>query len=466
MLIDRDELDNKKNSKIKKLVIIAIVIFSIISMGLGAAIYYTMRNPNEISLTIDGKKVGGLLEYLDIQKDEQGETKIYIPIREFASYLNKINPEIKYTDFGGDYETKSEDINKCYIEREKSEVTMFSNNSKKIYKKSLEDEKSEYQVYTIEEDVFLNKNNTLYVSQEGIEKGYNVYFYYDVNKKKITIYTLDFLIENQNKILETKTYGNYGTVLVDVENFNNEKSIFENKIIVNTEGKKYGLLDVDKDEFTLEPKYDNITYLPETKCFLVKSNGKIGMIDIDGKRKINLEYDEIISMGQESGLYVVKKDKLYGVVDENGKNVLFTQYDQIGIDVSKYSNNEVKNGYLLLDTLIPVKQGNFWALFNKEGKMISKEFKYSEIGCSKTKGTTNTFPLLQIPEKKIIVVKVDSKYGFMDITGNDEIVAFVLDEAYIKVKDGKSGYYMSYSPGAETKEQNIIEYLNSSNKSN
>lgn len=458
MLIDSDEFEQKsKNDKLIKLLIILIVIFSIISMAVAGAIYYTMKNPNEKIAYIDGVKMVGLAEIIDMQKDEQGNTKMYFPIRKLASFLNKSNPDYKYVDYGGDYETKSEDINKCYITREKVEVTLYSNNSKKIYKKSLANGNSEYEVFTIDEDVFLNKDNVLYTSTDGIEQGYNVVIDYEDKTKKINIYTLDYIVEKQNEKLAKKTFDNYGNVSIDTENFNNTKSLFENKAIVNIEKKKYGLLDLSKNKFILEPKYDNITYLAETKCFLAKSNDKLGILDVNGKKKLDLAYEQIISMGQDSGLYVVKKNKLYGVVDENGKNIIYPQYDQIGIDVKNFTNNDVKNGYLLLDTLIPVKKGNLWALFDKKGKMVSEDFKYTEIGCSKIKSAANKYPVLQIPEKNLIVVKFDSKYyGFMDISGNDKDIPSIIDEVYIKVIDEKKYYYISYYDGIE---RDIIDML-------
>ena len=457
MLIDSDEVEKEsKNNKLKKALIIFIVVFSIICMAVAGAIYYTMQNPNEEFAYIDGKKINGLLQIIDMQTDEQGNVKMYFPIRKFASYLNSANPEYKYVDYGGDYETKSEDINKCYIVREKYEVTMYSNNSKKIYKKNLENNNSEYEAFSIDEDIFLNKDDILYASTDGIEKGYNVFISYDKNKKSVSIYTLDYLIDKQSEKMAKKTFENYTGVQIDTKNYNNLKAIFEDKLIVTDEKNKYGLWDIERDKFILEPKYDNVTYITETKSFLVKSNGKFGMLDSNGEKKLELAYDEIVSMGQESGLYVVKSNQLYGIVNENGKNILYTQYDQIGIDVKSFANNDAKNGYLILDTLIPVKQGNLWALFDKNGKMVSEDFKYKEIGCSKAKSSTNVYPVLQIPEKSLIVVKADSKYGFMNLSGNDDIVPFIIDEVYIKVKDGKSSYYISYNNG---KELDIIEYF-------
>ena len=169
-------------------------------------------------------------------------------------------------------------------------------------------------------------------------------------------------------------------------------------------------------------------------------------------------------MGKNSNLYIVKSNNQYGVVDANkneGDNtIIYPQYDQIGIEISSFSYNGVKNGYILLDELIPVKQGKLWAFYNKEGKQISDGFKYTNIGCSRVKSGNNINAVLQIPEVNVIAVSDQSnKYGFMDINGNDNIVAFVLDQVYIKTLNGQDSYWMSIISNGEEIERNVFDYL-------
>ena len=147
---------------------------------------------------------------------------------------------------------------------------------------------------------------------------------------------------------------------------------------------------------------------------------------------------------------------MYGVVDEDGNIIIYPEYDQVGIDVSKFSDNGVKNGYILMDELIPVLKGEKWGFFNKKGKKVSNGFKYTEIGCSDVPNTNNIYPLLQIKDYNVIIVSgEDGKFGVMDITGNDQILNFLFDEIYIKVSEGNNDYYMTFNG----KEYEVSKYL-------
>ena len=47
----------------------------------------------------------------------------------------------------------------------------------------------------------------------------------------------------------------------------------------------------------------------------------------------------------------------------------------------------------------------------------------------------------------------------MDISGNDSIVPFVLDQIYIKTSNGIDSYWMYYRVNGEEKELNVLDYL-------
>lgn len=469
MMIDYDEIEEQKlkNKKLKRIIIISIIILSILSAILIALIYYKIENPSYITTYIDGEKVQNFDRIIDIQTDENGETQFYIPIRAFATYLNDVK-KYGYEDFDGEYDIKTEDKNSCHILRDKFEVVVYNKGSKTIYKKNLQNNSNEYEEYTIDKDVFAN-NGVLYASKEGIEQGYNVNISYEPKKKIIRIYTLDFLVQKQIERFSKETFGNYGTLEYDEidKEFNNAKSMFEDVLIVKTENKQYGILSGDHKTFVLEPKYDKITYIPDSQSFLVESDGKVGLFTKDGEQRIGLIYEEIISIGKNSNLYVVKSNNLYGVVDvnknESNNIIIYPQYNQIGIDTKDFAYNGIKNGYILLDELIPVKQDKLWALYNKKGERVSDGFKYTNIGCSRIKRGNGIFPLLQIPEVKVVVVEDQAnKYGFMDLKGN-ELLPFVLEQVYIKTSNGVDSYWMSYTVNEEEKELNVLDYLKQKN---
>ena len=467
MNIDYNEIEENKTKtkRLKRIIIISIIILSFLCIVLIGLIMYKKENPSYITTYIDGAMVKDFDKIVDIQTDEKGEIQFYIPIRKFALYLNAINPEFGYEDYDGEYDIKTEDLNSCYIIRKGQEVAVYKNGTKTIYKKNLQTNSKEYEEYTIDKDVFIN-DNVLYASKQGIEIGYNVVITYDEKKKIININTIDYLSNKQMERFSKETFGNYGILeyeKIDKE-LNNAKSMFEGVLVVKTANNKYGLLSGDHKKFILEPKYDKLSYIPETKSFLVQSDGKVGLFTKDGTRKIGLIYEDIISMGKNSNLYVVKSNNMYGVVDanksENDNIIIYPQYEKIGIDVSSFAYNGVKNGYILLDELIPVKQDNLWALYNKNGKRVSDGFKYTNIGCNNVKSGNNIYSLLQIPDAKVLVVSDESgKYGFMDLSGNDAIVAFVLDKVYIKTSNGKASYWMSYKTNGEEKELNVMDYI-------
>ena len=456
-LIDEEEIERKKarTEKIKKLIIVLIVLLLVLCAVVVGLIIYRMNHPTTITTYIDGKLVQNFDSILDFQTDEYGQTRIYIPIRDFATYLNTANAEMGYQTFRGDYSPKTEDENKCYIIRSGYEVAVFTGGSKVIYKVNLQNNETDYEECYIDQEVFAS-NGKLYASSQGIEKGYNVVFSYDEAKKIITIYTLDYLIQTHQAALEGKTIGNYGTMEI-VESYANWKSVFDGLLIVQSSNGKYGIIETeDYTSFILEPQYDEISFISNSSTFLVSSNQKVGLFSEDGRRKINLVYDQIISMGQDSDLYVVSSNGMYGVVDENGNILIYPEYTQIGIDVSSFSYNGIKNGYILLNTLIPVLQQDKWAFFDTRGNMITNGFIYTTIGCTNIRSGNNIYPLLEIPDSNVIVVGDEyGQYSFMDITGDDTMLPFVFDEVYIRTSGGENSYWMTYRGN----EYEVLNYL-------
>lgn len=457
-LLDEEEIKMQKikTQKTKRTIIALIIVLLLVSIAIIVAIAYRVYNPDKVTTYIDGMKVQDFDQILDFQTDENGETQIYIPIRDFASYLNAVNGELGYQTFKGDYNPKTEEEDKCYVLREGYEVSVFTKESKIIYKVNLQNRNEDYEECQIDKDIFEN-NGKLYASVDGIEKGYNVSFSYDEKKKIIRIYTLDYLIQYHQSALAGKAIGNYGEMSIDQKNYSNWKSVFEGLLIVQNSNKKYGIIKADDySSFILEPQYDNIEFISDSSIFLVESNGKIGLFSKDGKRKIDLVYEQITSMGQNSNLYLVRSDKMYGVIDENGKIIIYPEYDKIGIDVSAFSYNGVKNGYILLNKLIPVQLENKWGFFDTKGKMITDGFIYDNIGSSTRISGNNLYPLLEITDDNVIVVEDEyGKYSFMDINGDDTILPFVFEEVYIKVSEGVPYYCMTYNE----KEYDVLKYL-------
>lgn len=194
----------------------------------------------------------------------------------------------------------------------------------------------------------------------------------------------------------------------------------------------------------LEAKYDGIKYEQSNSSFYVLTNQKTGMISTEGKTLIKPEYESLLLIDSKNRLYLAKKNNLYGVINETGKEIIYIENEKIGIDVSNFSYNGVKNGYILLDKLIPVMQNKKWAFYDLKGNMVSNGYIYDAIGCS-AGNTSNVYGLLIVPDYDMIVVQKDKKYSLMTENGEENILPFSFDSMYIKVSSGKEYYYMQYN---------------------
>lgn len=428
-----EEKVNQKKSKLPTIILACIAMLLIITIALIIGIIY-LKN------TITTIKIDGI-EYDEIQDifyrySTETESKLYVPILKISQYLG-------YEGYTGDYFNKSEDKSKCHIINE-NEAVMFTVNSN-IIVKILNDSEIEY--VTLEEPVF-ERNGELYTTIEGLEKSFNVMVSNDIEFKNIEIFSMDYLMTHYASKLNIEQYS---------LNFSDKKAIFENMIIIQSDG-KYGIIHATTGELILETKYEEIRYLPSTTDFIVKSNGKYGIVTKDAIIKVKTIYDEIKSMDNLNGLYLVKQNNAYGVINIEGKVIIAPEYKQIGIDISKYTQNGVENSYILLDEIIPIKNNqDLWGFFNIQGEQIT-EFKYTGIGCIEST-VNNSYPVLVIPNYKIIVAQKDKYYTLITSEGKQLIQDNVLNSVYLKLdtETDQNQYFMIYNNNEKV--INIEEWL-------
>ncbi len=430
-----EQLNAKKWMKI---IGVILALLFVICIALVVLMYYIQAS--QLKVTIDGKENAKLQDILLFE-----EEKIYIPIRAFAQYVG-------YESYNGD--EKGEDKTRCYV-RCANETASLAMDSDKVYKQLLN--KEDYEEFTLEEPVIM-KNDTLYTTIDGAKVAFNISFEYDKNQNKITIYTLPYLANYWNtQFAKTSVKG-------DDTNFNNQKALFYNRIVVKNADNYYGVYDL-KGKEVLGTKYSNIEFIEGSKEFIVTTaEGKMGIISYDATTKITPDYNEIKQIDKEAGLYLVKNGSKQGVIDNSGKTIVYPEYDQVGIDPTKYSssnkydNSNIKNQYLLYDKCIPVKKGEQWGIFDKNGnKVISVE--YEELGCSVGKGgsgsqTESTNNVLLVPEYEGIVVKKGGLYGLVDSQGN-QLLPIALKSIYSETSAGKTTYHMLYNE----QEINVIDYI-------
>lgn len=410
------EKQQNKKKRTTKIILAAIILVFIIIVSIICYLMYLQNS--KLKLTLDGQINDKLKQILVIEEDGT----VYFPIKETAIFFG-------YESFNGEYSDKSENPSRCYVQSE-NEIVNFSLGSNKLYKLDLSKREENY------EYVYLKKpvkaiNGVLYITSEGIEKAFNLSFEYDQDKNRMYIVTMPHLISfYTSKVLD------YGYVEISPV-FSNQKAILNDMIIVKKD--KFGVIDINGNTI-LEPKYDNITYLPEVGDFMVETNKKVGILSKTKETKVQIIYDSIELMDSDAGLYVVKKDNKYGVLDLKGNVKLYIENDEIGMDTSKFAQNNIKSKYLLVNNLIPVRKDKFWGLYDKNGNKVV-DFKYDSFGyiASNNKDALN---LLVIPDYDVMVACKDKKYTLLNSTG-EELFAPVADDIYMTISGDEKHYYIT-----------------------
>lgn len=423
-LID-ESFETKKtdNSKtIAKIILAIIVVLILVIIGIFIAIVYIQDST--LKLYINGSVNEKVKEMMVVENDGT----VYFPIKEVASYLG-------YESFNGEYTDKSEDASKCYIQDE-NEIANFALNSNKIYKLTTSNNTSNYDYFYADKPVKAI-NGKLYATTNAIEEAFNISFTYDTEKQRVYIYTMPYLIETySSRVLD------YGYEKIS-DNFQNQKTVLNNMLVVTkNQNQTYAVIDT-KGNSIIEPKYDYIEYLPNSGDFLVKSNNKVGIISAKKETKVQILYDSLELVDSDSGLYIAKKDNKYGVIDSRGNIKIYIEYDQIGIDITKFEKNDIKNKYLLDNGMILVKKDKLWGAFDKNGNQVLN-FEYDSFGyiASTNKEAIN---LLIIPDYNVMVAhKSGQKYTLINSVGK-ELCVPILDDVYMTISGGEKHYYMNYN---------------------
>lgn len=423
-----DQLKAKKWMKI-----IGIILAILFLIGIVLVVLMLYVQASQLKISIDGVSTPNLGNILIIEENE-----VYIPIREFASYVG-------YESNNGAYKQYEEGTTNCYV-RCADEIASFTMNSDKIYKLLLAETEEDYEYFTINEPVKMI-NGALYVSSEGAEKAFNISFTYDREQNSITIYTLPYLVTYWASQFPNSD------IAEDSASFSNQKALLYNMIIVKNADEYYGVYDLTGKEI-LGTKYTSIEFVESTMEFIVTTEeGKMGIISYDATTKIRPEYDEIKQIDKDAGLYLVTNNNKQGVLNNSGNVVVYLEYDQIGIDIDKYDdNNNIKNQYLLYDNCIPVKRDNKWGMFDKTGRQILP-LEYDNFGCDEDSATGGSSVLL-IPDYEGIVVKQGEFYGLVDSQG-EELLPVVLSSIYSMTSGGEKTYYMIYN----NVERDLIDYI-------
>lgn len=228
----------------------------------------------------------------------------------------------------------------------------------------------------------------------------------------------------------------------------------------------YGVIDVS-GKFIIDSIYERVSLINVTNkvsFFSVKNNGLYGIIDSNGKMVVDVIYSEIF---KQDDLYRVKINDLYGFLDSNFNKIIDPVFSKVGtfssdlcyvkndnyngfinkkgdqiLDTSTFNfcekffgqlasfaqiieNTGKQNGFIntkgevvvdpiysmvydfQLDLIVVGKNNGFLNLLNQEGKEIVEDIYSSDV--------TLSF------NDKLAKVKKKSKYGFIDLNGNEVI---------------------------------------------
>ncbi len=441
-LYDEEELrkKNEKSKNVKKIILVSIIFTAILIVLTIVSIYYLIYNPNKITITVDGQESENIENMIIKKTTDDGDEAIFFPIR-------KVADEFGYKSSNGDYGTNVENLENCYVESD-NEVVIFTQDSTTLYTidKTVENNNVEYEELIIDTPV-IRIDDSLYIDSYGFAKAFNVNIRIDNKKKKISITTLDRFIESaEEKVLDSEL----GSL---DERFVNQKAILDNMMIISSDydGQK-GVINYSTKEEILGYQYDDITYIPTKKIFMVEKNGKVGIIDRDGVVRVKLQYDNLTLIDNENGLYLAENNSRFGVIDEEGNIKIYIEYSKIGVDISEYADNGLKSGYILLGKIIPVQRyDGKWIFFsinsqkNQDGSNSVQCTRiengdFDSIGCISNVIRGNTSNLIAIKDYNVIVVQKYNRYGFMDLQGR-VAPGLVYSDTFIETTSGKTNYY-------------------------
>lgn len=349
----------------------------------------------------------------------------------------------------GEYKISSEDTSKMYVEaKDGTETTSFFLNSTTI-SKTIPNSTDDYDNIEITAPV-ISVNGKLYINVDGFMHGFNSTLVYNKQANSISIQTLPYLFEYYKTNIKNYKYDNIS------EELNNKKAIIFGMIVASKESTgKYGVISTQTGSEIISPKYNELEFLESSKEFIVKSSSeKVGIVFSTGTTKIDALYDEIKILDKKLGYYIVKSNSKYGVINSEGEIVIHIEYDNIGVDLTKFQTDNVRNQYLLYDKIIPVRLNQKWRLFGINGKRLTNS-EYDFIGCQNTnikdKVVNN---VLAIGDSDVIVVSQDGKYGGVNTKG-EQIIPFMFEYIYSITSAGEITYYLVYNQV----DYNALEYI-------
>ena len=223
-----------------------------------------------------------------------------------------------------------------------------------------------------------------------------------------------------------------------------------------------GLIDTN-GRIVVNPQYLELRYDPRIRLAYAKNQQKlVGFVDSTGRTVVDFKYRQADYHFKGDYIVVEDEDERHGVVDLNGRVVVPLQYAACFPVLNRRAVVRHKEGkYGMVDfqgrTLLPFEYDFIWdsegdapIMASKGGKagLLDRDFKtllpfrYESIGSA----DTDAYP---VGTKDTLIVRLDGKYGVIDISGKaliplewDGLKAFDFKRGLFEVKRGeKVGLY-------------------------
>ena len=446
--------EEQKREKKKKVVMVSMILCFILMMFLIVLIgMIQYQDSKTLKMFIDGTQVK-----ISPSLYKEIEGKKYVNIKEMAELLG-----YHYTQ--GEYNQYNENEESCYIAND-YEIVAFTA-EEKVFTKYAEDltgkmtiaeipvtvktKPGQSQKYSLDSEIKLI-DGVIYVPFEGeiATDLFNIILDWS-QKYRIRIYTINQVVASSKNTIARL---NYTSMSGDYENL---KAMLYGLAVIG-DGSKYGVVSLKDGKEILGIKYEDITFISNSRDFLIKAGNTVGIVSSEGKIIIKpTEYDDISVYDDQTQLYLVKKDNKYGILNRLGKVIIYPDYDSIGYEYYE-SGNKKKEYKLIFDKCIPVKEDNKYRLYSIDGKQLLLCV-YDSFGSKLSADSSNDEePLLEIPSDlgiKGIVIKQNDMYGLYDVVKGAIIIPCSCTKVYSTTRTAQTTYYIEHAG----MQYNLNEYL-------
>ena len=139
------------------------------------------------------------------------------------------------------------------------------------------------------------------------------------------------------------------------------------------------------------------------------------------------------------------------MIDFRGNIKIYIENDEVGMDISQFEQNNIKNKYILAGNLIPVRKDKLWGLYDKNGNKVV-DFTYDSFGYVAT-SNRDALNLLVIPDYEVLVARKDEKYTLLNSSGRELFAGPIADDIYMTISGGQRHYYITVNDSTMDAEQ-------------